>query len=57
MSVACNSGGGLQHCVAPLLGYRLPFTATLIVVLRASAHQSARAGAYSGTLTLLVAPN
>jgi len=32
-------------------------TATLIVVLRASAHQSARAGAYSGTLTLLVAPN
>jgi hypothetical protein len=32
-------------------------TATLVVVLRASAQQSARAGAYSGTLTLIVAPN
>lgn len=30
---------------------------TLIVVLRASAQQSARAGSYSGTLTLLIAPN
>lgn len=32
-------------------------TATLIVVLRTSAQQSASAGTYSGTLTLLVAPN
>ena len=32
-------------------------TATLIVVLRSSAQQSAVAGSYSGTLTLLVAPN
>lgn len=32
-------------------------TATLIVVLRASAQQSVQAGTYSGTLTLLVAPN
>jgi len=32
-------------------------TATLIVVLRADTQQSARAGSYSGTLTLVVAPN
>jgi hypothetical protein len=32
-------------------------TASLIVILRASAEQSVQAGSYSGTLTLLVAPN
>jgi hypothetical protein len=32
-------------------------TASLIVMLRASAEQSVQAGSYSGTLTLLVAPN
>ena len=32
-------------------------TASLIVVLRAGAQQAVQAGTYSGTLTLLVAPN
>jgi len=32
-------------------------TASLIVVLRTAAQQSGKAGTYSGTLTLLVAPN
>lgn len=32
-------------------------TASLIVMLRTAVQQSARAGSYSGTLTLIVAPN
>jgi hypothetical protein len=32
-------------------------TATLIVVLRKTAQESARAGSYTGTLTLIIAPN
>lgn len=38
-------------------GSGAPATASLIVTLRASALSAATAGSYSGTLTLLVAPN
>lgn len=51
-SALTGQGGSLLDCTLGLVN-----DASLVVVLRAAALSGATAGSYSGTLTLLVAPN